>query len=167
MHTLSYSPKLEHYSVYYKNFYGVLNVRTISAEYLIAMKLCSGRKYKNDLSDIIGILAEHEKRGMPITMSAVSTAVTNLYGGWDIIPTDSKVFIEEIMSLGNIEKLYDTVKSEKKHSKEMLIGFEQEYPGVMSIDNVNSILSNLRAKEQSKAELLRELKYKREYGDGL
>ena len=46
MHTLSYSPKLEQYSVYYKSFYGVLNVRTISAEYLIAMKLCSGRKYK-------------------------------------------------------------------------------------------------------------------------
>ena len=54
MHTGSYSSKLDEISVYYKTFGGVLDVRTISAEYLIAMKLRSGRKYKNDLSDIIG-----------------------------------------------------------------------------------------------------------------
>ena len=59
--TKSFSPKLLMYSTYYKSFYGVLQVRTIAAEYLIAMKLMSGRQYKNDLSDIIGILAEHKK----------------------------------------------------------------------------------------------------------
>lgn len=82
MHTGSYSPKLDEFSVYYKSFYGVLSVRTIAAEYLIAMKLRSGRKYKNDLSDVIGILAEHEKKGTPITLEKIDTAVTNLYGGW-------------------------------------------------------------------------------------
>lgn len=59
--TKSFSPKLLMYSTYYKSFYGVLQVRTIAAEHLIAMKLMSGRQYKNDLSDIIGILAEHKK----------------------------------------------------------------------------------------------------------
>ena len=60
MRTVSYSPKLNEFSVYYKTFYRILTVRTVSAEYLIAMKLCSGRKYKNDFSDVIGILAEHK-----------------------------------------------------------------------------------------------------------
>lgn len=62
MQTASYTPKLNEYSVYYKSFYGVLTIRTITAEYLIAMKLRAGRKYKNDLSDVIGILVEHDKK---------------------------------------------------------------------------------------------------------
>lgn len=64
--TASYSPEIVYASKPYKTIYN-LNIRTISREYLIAMKLRSGRKYKNDLSDIIGILAEHEKRGNPIS----------------------------------------------------------------------------------------------------
>lgn len=50
--TNSYTPKLSQFSTYYKTYFGVLTIRTISAEYLIAMKLCSGRPYKNDYSDI-------------------------------------------------------------------------------------------------------------------
>ena len=53
MKTGSYSPKLLQYSVRYREFSNVLTVRTVSAEYLIAMKLRAGRKYKNDLSDVI------------------------------------------------------------------------------------------------------------------
>ena len=86
MHTASYSPRLDEFSVYYKTFYGVLSVRSVSAEYLIAMKLRSGRKYKNDLSDVIGILAEHQKNNAPITLDKINTAVNNLYGGWDNFP---------------------------------------------------------------------------------
>ena len=66
MQTKSYSTRLNQFSVYYRTFSNVLTIRTISAEYLIAMKLRSGRKYKHDLSDIVGILAEHEKQGVPI-----------------------------------------------------------------------------------------------------
>lgn len=58
--TASYSPKLLQYSKFYKRFGYVLDVRTVSREYLVAMKLMSGRKYKNDLSDIIGILYEEQ-----------------------------------------------------------------------------------------------------------
>lgn len=151
MHTLSYSPKLEQYSVYYKSFCGVLDVRTVSAEYLIAMKLCSGRKYKNDLSDIIGILHEHKKRNMPITMSQISQAVMNLYGGWEHISVDSQKFIQDVMEKDNLEVVYNNIKSEEKHSKEILTDFEQDYPGIMNGDNVDNILYNLKKKrtEQS------------------
>ena len=65
--TDSYSVKLSQFSVYYKTYANIVTIRTVAAEYLIAMKLRSGRQYKSDLSDILGILAEHEKRGTPIT----------------------------------------------------------------------------------------------------
>lgn len=61
------------------------------------MKLRSGRKYKNDLSDIIGILYEHEKRGNPLMLEDIDKAVSNLYGGWETIPADSTSFIKDTM----------------------------------------------------------------------
>lgn len=146
MHTVSYSPKLDEFSVYYKSFYGVLSVRTISAEYLIAMKLRSGRKYKNDLSDIIGILAEHEKKSMPITLEKIDAAVENLYGGWDSFPKDSKSFIEDAFKNGDFENIYSSVKNDEIESKDILVDFEQDYAGVAKESNINDILKMLKEK---------------------
>ena len=39
MKTTSYTPKLIQYSKYYKTFSNVLRIRTVSAEYLVVMKL--------------------------------------------------------------------------------------------------------------------------------
>ena len=150
MKTDSYSSKLDQYSVYYKEFSNVLTVRTVSAEYLIAMKLCSGRKYKKDLSDIIGILAEHEKRGEPITLEKINKAVTDLYGSWDKISEDSRIFIEETMKKGDFEKVYTEISVEENKAKDLLINFEQDYPGVANTANVNDILMNLKKKKESK-----------------
>jgi hypothetical protein len=58
--TSSYSDKLTEVSIYHRQYSNVLTVRTISDEYLLAMKLMSGREYKNDLSDSAGILLEHQ-----------------------------------------------------------------------------------------------------------
>ncbi len=146
MHTGSYSPKLDEFSVYYKSFYGILSVRTIAAEYLIAMKLRSGRKYKNDLSDVIGILAEHEKRGMPISLEKIDLAVTNLYGSWEGFPEDSKPFIEDALKNGDFENVYTSVKNDEIESKDILIGFEKDYPTIAKESNINDILKALKAK---------------------
>lgn len=148
MHTGSYSPKLDEFSVYYKSFYGVLSVRTIASEYLIAMKLRSGRKYKNDLSDVIGILAEHEKRGTPITLEAIESAVINLYGGWNDFPEDSKPFIENALKSGDFENVYTSVKSSEIESRDILIGFEKDYPKVAKESNIDDILKSLKAKQK-------------------
>lgn len=149
MKTDSYSSKLDQYSVYYREFSNVLTVRTVSAEYLIAMKLCSGRKYKKDLSDVIGILAEHEKRGEPITMDRIDKAVTDLYGSWDKISEDSENFIHEAMEKGNFEKAYAEISAEESKTKRLLINFEQDYPGVANTANVNDILKNLKKKKEN------------------
>ncbi|MDR1069091.1 MAG: hypothetical protein LBL36_07610, partial [Clostridiales Family XIII bacterium] len=104
--TRSYSDKLRGVSVYYKKFSNILEVRTVDAEYLIAMKLMSGRKYKNDLSDIAGILWEHRKSGNPITREAVEKAVVTLYGGWAHIPADSRKLLDALFKSGDYETLY-------------------------------------------------------------
>lgn len=146
MRTGSYSKKLDEFSVYYKSFYGVLSVRTISAEYLIAMKLQSGRKYKNDLSDVIGILAEHEKQGSPISLDKIEAAVENLYGGWEAFPEDSRPFIESALNNGDFENIYASVKSSEMDSKDILIDFEKEYPKAVKESNIDDILKTLKGK---------------------
>lgn len=150
IHTGSYSPKLDEFSIYYKSFYGVLTVRTMTAEYLIAMKLRSGRKYKNDLSDIIGILAEHEKKSTPITLEKINLAVTNLYGGWSGFPDNSKPFIEEALKNGDFESIYTSVKTEESAAKDILVDFAKEHPKALTESNVNEILKDLRARQAEK-----------------
>lgn len=147
MMTSSYTPKLDEFSQYYRTFSNVLRIRTVSAEYLIAMKLKSGRKYKNDLSDIIGILQEHLTRQQPITMEMVETAVQNLYGGWADFPADSRPFIEKAIAGENLQRAYDLVREEEKTAKTILVDFEGDYPGVAKEDNVNDILRTLKAKK--------------------
>lgn len=146
--TASYSQKLIQFSVHYRTFSRVLDVRTVKGEYLVAMKLRSGRKYKNDLSDIIGILAEHEKQGTPITLEAINKAVTDLYGGWDCFSDDSKSFIENAMSNGNFDEVYTSVKTDESESKDLLQKFEKDYPKVSKESNVNDIIANLKKRKK-------------------
>lgn len=146
MRTGSYSPRLDEVSVYYKKFSNVLTVRVVTDEYLIAMKLRSGRKYKNDLSDIIGVLADHERNNKPITMEMINKAVEKLYGGWSDFPEDSKPFIETAIKNGNFEEIYASVKNKEKESKEILMDFEKEYENVANASNVDDILKSLKAK---------------------
>lgn len=144
MRTESYSSKIFEVSIYYKTFSNILSVRLVSAEYLIAMKLRSGRKYKNDLSDIIGILAEHEKMGYPITLEAVKDAVIMLYNGWENIPVDSRLFIEDAFEKGNFGEVYKKVRESEQKSKQLLIDFQENYPDAVVSANINEILNQLK-----------------------
>lgn len=149
MKTPSYSQKLDEFSVYYKTFYGVLQVRIVEAEYLIAMKLRSGRQYKNDLSDIIGILAEHQKSGEPITLDMIEKAVNNLYGGWSDFSEESRQFIENILNNQNYEKIFSEIKNQELKTKEILIEFEEKYPNTANQANVDEIINNLKGKRSA------------------
>ena len=112
------------------------------------MKLMSGRQYKNDISDIVGILREQKERGSPFTLQQIETAVCNLYGGWDHLPQTAFPLIKEIMESGRLEELYRLYREEEKNSKERLIEFEKDYPGVAKEDNIGEILKNLKARKQ-------------------
>lgn len=152
MRTASYTSKLNEFSQFYKTFSGVLQVRTISAEYLIAMKLKSGRKYKHDLCDIVGILAEHEKRGHPISLDRIELAVQQLYQGWDGIPADTIAFIRNVIKEGNYIDLIEQLEEQEKRSKEVLIEFQQKYPNTVTESNVDLILKQLQSKNPKDTE---------------
>lgn len=144
--TKSYSDKLSEVSVYYKTFSNVLTVRTVSAEYLIAMKLMSGRRYKNDLSDVAGILWEHQKSGNLITSEAVDKAVATLYGSWEHIPENSKQLIHAAFEGGDYETLFLQNTESEKQSKDILLDFDKAYPGELKAENINIILERARQK---------------------
>ena len=148
--TGSYTPRLVQFSTYYKSYYRVLTVRTVRAEYLIAMKLRAGRQYKNDLSDILGILADHEKKGTPIQMEQIKKAVCDLYGSWEKIPASSREFIEKTMADGRFEELYEEVTAGEKEARELLIQVEQNYHGAVGEANAGDIIAILRRKKQRK-----------------
>ncbi len=150
MQTASYSPKLLSYSKYYKTFNQVLNVRYISGEYLIAMKLKSGRDYKNDLSDIIGILAEHKKNGDTITMETINVAVDNLYGGMNKIDKKAVSFINGVMENERYEELYDAIRESEQKTRSVLLAFDKKYPGVLGESNINSVIENADKKSEDK-----------------
>lgn len=145
--TESYSDKLVQYSEYYKTFYNMVDIRTITREYLIAMKLKSGRKYKNDLSDIVGILDEHIQRNDPISFEQIQKAYEQLYGSWDTLPNDTTVFISSLFkNTSNIHDVYEATKQQENDAKEILIDFEENYPGITTESNVDSILESLKKK---------------------
>ncbi|MCL2158673.1 MAG: DUF6036 family nucleotidyltransferase [Oscillospiraceae bacterium] len=145
--TTSYSDKLFEISIPYKTFSNILTIRTVAAEYLIAMKLMSGRKYKNDLSDIAGILWEHEKSGKPITPEMVENSVTLLYGGWELIPQSSKIIIDAAFASGDYETLYLQHRESEMQSHEILTNFEKSYPGELKNENIDMILEQAKRKK--------------------
>ena len=110
------------------------------------MKLRAGRQYKSDLSDVLGILSEHEKRGIPITMDQIRKAASDLYGGWAYLPDASRAFIENVMENGQFEQLYEQTLQGEQETKELLSQFEQDYPGKTTKDNVDGIAESLQEK---------------------
>lgn len=145
MRTCSYSPRLYEISRYYKTSSHILEVRTVSAEYLIAMKMMSGRRYKNDLSDIIGILGEHEAAGKPITIEQIDTAVRTLYNGWQDIDPWVRSYIEDAVREKNYPERYQETRQTETKSKNLLLEFEQDYPEILNEANANSIVESLRS----------------------
>lgn len=148
LHTGSYSKRLDEFSVYWGTFSNVLTVRTIRGEYLIAMKLRSGRQYKNDMSDIVGVLKEHQDAGDPITMDRIDAAVIELYGGWDDIPPIAKKFLDDAIRTGNYAELYQKTVESELDSKDLLVFFEADYPGAIQESNVNDILQELQRRKK-------------------
>ena len=86
----------------------------------------------------------------PITLEMIKTAVINLYGSWDKLSTDSRDFIEGTIEKGNFEQLYKVVSEDEKKSKETLLEIQQDYPGVTTTENADTILQNLKKRRNKK-----------------
>lgn len=141
--TKSYTPRLVNYSKYYRTFSNVLTVRTITGEYLVAMKLMAYRQYKHDISDIVGILREQQNSGDPLTFERIDKAVTDLYDDWGNLPDDAKRMIESILADEDMDALYEAYANEEASAKDALITFDDKYPDVLKEDNLADILNHL------------------------
>lgn len=140
VNTNSYTPRLAEYSKYYKTFSNILQIRTVSAEYLVVMKLMAGRQYKNDLSDIVGVLIEQEERNAPLRFEKIQKAVVDLYDSYDKIPEDSRTFIEAVYKKEDLHEFYKLCRELEQENEDVLVGFQEDYPGVLNGDNLTDIL---------------------------
>ena len=148
VHTNSYTPRLAEHSKYYKTFANILQIRTVSDEYLVAMKLMAGRQYKNDLSDIVGILIEQEERNEPLSFKIIQKAIVDLYDTYDKIPEDSRAFIEALYQKEDLHQFYKQCRKLEQENREALVVFRENYPGVLNGDNLADILKAAREKQQ-------------------
>lgn len=147
MKTASYTPRIIEFSEYYRTFSNVLTFRTITGEYLVAMKLMSGRQYKYDLSDIIGILWEQEKKGQPLALEQIKKAVEDLYDSYDRHPSDSRIFIENALAKGSYEETYSYIRKVEADNKDILLEYQDKKPDAINIDNVSSIIAAIRKRK--------------------
>ena len=146
--TSSYSPKLSRYSKYYHTYSNVLNIRTISAEYLVAMKLMSGRRYKKDLSDIIGILGEQERMGESLSYQQIDCAVKNLYGGWDNISEYAIQVLKAALDSENLKELFMEQEHEEVLSKQAVLQVEKYEGEKVKESNVDEIIQKAIRKKR-------------------
>jgi len=147
--TSSYSTHLREYSEHYRTYgNGALEIRIIRGAFLIAMKLIAARSYKNDLSDVVGILQECADSGIPITKQQILDAVTKLYGPECRIPPNGQNLLDKLYGEGGETIRYETVRSIEQSSRKNAITFEKEYPGIMKQDNASDILAIIAANEK-------------------
>jgi len=125
----------------------ILVVRTVAAEYLLAMKLMSGRQYKYDMSDIVGILWEHQMRGETITREMINLATLKLYGEESTIPESSTAFLNAVINADEYESLYSQIREYENESKAYLMKFDEQHPDMLKGGNINDILRLRKQKD--------------------
>ena len=139
--TSSYTDKIVLYSEYYRTFSGVLEIRTVRAEYLVAMKLVSGRQYKKDLSDVAGIIFEQKMAGKPLNMEMIDKAMANLYGDWSLVSEYARTILDRILACDDLEKLFVELSDDEVTAREALSEVVRKYPGIANRDNVDDVIA--------------------------
>lgn len=112
------------------------------------MKLMAGRQYKSDLSDIVGILIEQEERGDAFTLDKIKRAVVDLYDSYERLPENSRTFIESVFEKEDMRAFYKHCRELEQENKDVLLGFQDDYPGVLNGDNLAEILKVAKEKKQ-------------------
>lgn len=147
--TNSYTPKLRQYSKHYRTYSNVLHIRTVRAEYLVAMKLVSGRSYKKDLSDVAGILYEQKKEGQPLDYGKIDRAVQELYGNWNDISEYAKQFLETALASENLSELFEEQIKEEETSRQILLRAERKTEQKITEDSAEDIIRKALAKKKN------------------
>ena len=149
--TSSYSSELVLHSEYVCTYSNVLAIRTVRGEYLISMKLVSGRRYKADLSDIVGILYEHQLASHPIDLSMINKAMLDLYGSWDKVDDYSRSVLEKALASSDLKSLFEAQMTEEVQAKDTILEIDRKYPNFVNVDNINEIIEQARRKKEQQS----------------
>lgn len=146
--TESFSPKIIQYSQFYRQYANVLNVRIMTGKYLVAMKMKSWRSYKNDISDIIGILCEQLHMGKPLTYEEIIQALDDLYGGHEDIPEETLQSVRNYteMKEDDLDSAYEMCRNDEVHAREKILAFVRENPGKLTHRNADELLDSILKK---------------------
>ena len=146
--TKSFSDKLRSVSKHKYSFnHNSLEFRTVNDEYLIAMKLVSAREYRNDVSDIIGILIYAKKEGRQIAYEDVVRAAHELYGSPDkLIRQELLHQVEQytLMDTAELTDAYQKLKSEEDYTNKKLTEIDRGYPGAVTENTIDNIIADVR-----------------------
>lgn len=147
--TSSYSPKIREYSVHYKTFANILEVRILPPEYIVAMKLASLRKYRYDMSDIVGIICTES-----LSRDSINKAVVEMYGGYDKLshPKSAEVLLDKIYSSDDLWKMYSDTRDSENENTTLLKSLKENYPTLLRQDNIENILESAKKARREKAE---------------
>jgi len=142
--TKSFTNKIVEFSKYYRTFSNILHVRIITGEFLLAMKMVSFRPYKNDRSDIIGIIKAHRESGYNLSMDIVNDAIKKLYGDGVNISEDAIKFVEYALNNKNLDSLYDSTRRDELLGHEIVHEVNIKYNHtVFPRDELSSIVQTI------------------------
>lgn len=150
--TTSFSQKLVMFSSPYKTFSNILDVRTVRAEYLLAMKLVAARDYKNDLSDIVGILMEQAEKDAPIAFEKVDSAMKNLYGGWGRVDDNTVQFLNAALAATNLRELYEKVRNDEILARDAIVEFDKAHRGELTKERIKELVAKRKKQGVQKTE---------------
>ena len=63
-------------------------------------------------------------------------------------PRRFKAFIEDALETADLAAVYTSVKNDETESRDILVGFEKEYPTVAKESNIEDILKSLKEKQK-------------------
>ena len=144
----SYSPKLLEVAKPYAVFNnGHFVIRTVGLEYLIAMKMQSGRFYSDDITDIIGILATEKKAGNEINYTTIMDAAHYLYGDKLAITETIDSMVQKYCNMSDSElwTMYNEEKNMAAKIKTDVKAVERE-KGDFGKEDAKNIAEQIRRK---------------------
>ncbi len=151
MRTASYSDKLREVSKHFCSFNnGSLEFRTVNGEYLIAMKMVSAREYRNDISDVVGIIIYMKNEPEDFSMDRINHAIEFLYGKREnVIKEDVYDKVKEYSkwSVAELEKEYEVLTQMEKQTEQDLIDINEKYQGVVEEESIDTVIEGLRRRK--------------------
>jgi hypothetical protein len=143
--TDSYTPNIIQYSQYIRTLANCVQIRSVTAGYLVAMKLRSFRSYKHDLSDVIGVVAEEREKGNILTFEAVSKCTQDLYGPQAQLSPDAASFLRNLLAIQDLGPFYKTIVSEEKDAHQKLVELSKSEPRKIKLASKSELQTLLKA----------------------